>query len=181
VRRRLIQCAVSALAIISIPGAAGSTVSLTPLCELQARAAIGNHSKVRVPGTYLAGLEGDYLVDARCSQNSTRVEFALTDHRNWNKLQSMISRPYGTAHISGDGEPVMVIFEGEFYGPPLPDANLPEEIRKNYHPGWDSNSTTKLVVQSIQSVEDVPADNPCAPPKAHPTQWPCFQHHPQQH
>jgi hypothetical protein len=39
-------------------------------------------------------------------------------------------------HVSGDGDAVLVVFEGEFYGPRVPDPNLPDAIRKNYHPAW---------------------------------------------
>lgn len=54
------------------------------------------------------------------------------------------------------------MFEGEFYGPGLPDPNLPEAIKKSYQPGWGHLGAfrTKLVVQAIQSVEPVPADHP---------------------
>jgi hypothetical protein len=70
-----------------------------------------------------------------------------------------------------------VVFEGEFYGPQVPDPKLPEAIRKNYHPGWDhmNASMTKMVVHTIQSVEPLPSDHPCASPKSDPNQWPCFQ------
>jgi hypothetical protein len=85
-------------------------------------------------------------------------------------------------HVSGDGDAVLVVFEGEFYGPQVPDPKLPEALRKNYHPGWDHNnvSMTKLVVHAIQSVEPLPADHPCAPPKTDPNLWPCFQNPVQQ-
>jgi hypothetical protein len=38
-------------------------------------------------------------------------------------------------HVSGDGDPALVVFEGEFYGPRVSDPKLPEAIRKNYRPG----------------------------------------------
>jgi hypothetical protein len=65
--------------------------------------------------------------------------------------------------LSNPSNRVVVIFEGEFYGPPVPDPKLPPAILKNYHPGWDYNSKTKLVVHAIQSVKPAP---PSSPPDA---------------
>jgi hypothetical protein len=86
-------------------------------------------------------------------------------------------------HVSGDGDAVLVVFEGEFYGPRVPDPNLPDAIRKNYHPAWGpyNNGMTKLVVHAIQNVKALPANHPCAPPKSDPRQWPCFQRDPVPH
>jgi len=150
--------------------AAHPPLSVTSLCELQTKVAEGDHENVRVEGVFLPGLETQGgLVNAGCSGRSTRVELALKTHKNWRKLQQM----------SDKRDELLVVFEGEFYGPPEPDPNLPEAIRKNYHPGWDYNSMTKLVVQAIQSVEPLPANHPCA---SSPTQkWPCFQHDPASH
>jgi len=161
---------------IMAQSASGS--QLAALCELQAKMAQGESRNVRVEGVHLAGLEGEYLVDAGCSSSTTMIEFELKTRRNWKKLERLVNKPYEKRQVLGGGEPVLVIFEGVFYGPPVPDPKLPEAIRKIYHPGWDSNSTTKLVVDAILSVKPLPADNPCAPPKSSPTQWPCFQHAP---
>ena len=61
---------------------------------------------------------------------------------------------------SATATPVLVIFEGEFYGPQLPNPKLPEAIRKIYHPAWDNhNSMTKLIVFAIQSVKPL-SDHP---------------------
>lgn len=88
----------------------------------------------------------------------------------------MSNKTNAQKHASGDSDAVLIVFEGEFYGPRVPDPKLPEAIRKNYHPAWDNNnSMTKLVVHAIQSVEALPADHPCAPPKSNPNQWPYFQ------
>jgi hypothetical protein len=154
---------------------AGSQVA--PLCELQTSVAQGEHRTVRVEGVYLAGLEGQYLVTAGCSGRSTDVEFDLKSHRLRRRLVKMSNRSNTLKHVYGDGDAVLVVFEGEFYGPQVPDPKLPEGIRKSYHPGWDHNnaSMTKLVVHAIRSVEALPADHPCAPPKPDPRQWPCFQ------
>jgi hypothetical protein len=157
-----------------------SGLQLDPLCELQMKVAQGEHRTVRVEGVYLSGLEGQYLVAAGCSGRSTAIEFDLKSHRLWNRLVQISNKTNARKHVSGDGDAVLVIFEGEFYGPRVPDPNLPEAIRKNYHPAWDHNnaSMTKLVVHAIQSAEALPANHPCAPPQSDPTQWPCFQHDP---
>jgi hypothetical protein len=150
---------------------------VSPLCELQVKVAQGEHRTVRVTAVYEAGLEGQYLVDPGCSGRSTDIEFALKSHHLWKQLVQMSNKSNDRRRASGDSDPVLVLFEGEFYGPPVPDPKLPEEIRKNYHPGWDNkNSMTKLVVRTIQSVQALPPNHPCAPPKSDPNQRPCFQH-----
>jgi hypothetical protein len=154
-----------------------SALQLTSLCELQKEVAQGEHRTVRVEGVYLAGLEGQYLVTAGCSGRSTDIEFELKSHRLWKQFVQMSNETSTRKGVSGDNDAVLVVFEGEFYGPRAPDPKLPEAIRKNYHPGWDHNnaSMTKLVVHAIQSVKPLPVDHPCAPPKSDPHQWPCFQ------
>jgi hypothetical protein len=149
---------------------------LVPLCELQFQVAEGEHRPVRVEGVYLAGLEGAYLVTSGCSDRSTDIEFELQSHWLWKRLVQMSNKTNTERHVAGDGDAVLVTFEGEFYGPRVPDPKLPEAIRRNYHPGWDHNnaSMTKLAVHAILSVESLPADHPCAPPKSDPRQWPCF-------
>ncbi len=150
---------------------------LVPLCELQTRTAQGEHRIVRVEGVYLSGLEGQYLVTSGCAGRSSSIEFDLKTHRLWKELVRLSNLTNEEKHVSGDGDPVLVVFEGEFYGPQVPDQKLPEALRKNYHPGWDhmNASMTKIVVHSILSVKPLPANHPCAPPKSDPQQWPCFQ------
>ena len=150
---------------------------LAPLCELQTKVAQGESRTVRVEGVYLAGLEGQYLVASGCSGRSTSIEFELKSHRLWKRLVQLSNRTNTEKNVSGSGDPVLVVFEGEFYGPRVPNPKLPEAIRKNYHPGWDHNNAamTKLLGNAILSVEALPADHPCAPPKSDPRQWPCFQ------
>jgi hypothetical protein len=154
-----------------------SALQLTSLCELQTQVAQGEHRTVRVEGVYLSGLEGQYLVTAGCSGRSTSIEFELKSHRLWKQLVRMSNKTDARKQVYGDGDPVLVIFAGEFYGPQVPDPKLPEAIRKNYRPGWDHNnaSMTKLVVHAIKSVKPLPVDHPCTPPKSGPHQWPCFQ------
>lgn len=151
-------------------------LQFAPLCELQTSVAQGEHRAVRVEGVYLSGLEAQFLVNAGCSGRSTRIEFDLKTHKYWNRLVRLTNKPYRRSHAVGDTDPVLVVFEGEFYGPPMPDPKLPEAIRRVYHPGWDNNSMTKLVVHSIVRVNTLPADHPCAPLKTNPTRGsPCFQ------
>lgn len=135
-------------------------LQLTPLCELQTSVAQGEHRTVRVEGVYVAGLEGQYLEASDCSGRSTDIEFALKSHRLWKRLVQISNKSNTARRTSGDSDPVLVVLEGEFYGP-RPDPALPEAIRKNYHPAWGNhNSMTKLIVHAIQSVEPLPADRP---------------------
>jgi hypothetical protein len=152
----------------------------SPLCKLQEDVAQGEHHTVRVEGVYLAGLEGQYLVAAGCSGRSTDVEFALKSHRLWKRLVKISNQSNERKHVSGDSDPVLVVFEGEFYGPLVPDPKLPEAMRKNYHPRWDPQnaSMTKLVVHAIDRVDPLPPDHPCAPQKTLSNKWPCFQQAP---
>jgi hypothetical protein len=160
-----------------------SSSQFSLLCELQTGTAQGEHRPVRVEGVYLSGLEGQYLVTSGCSGRSTSIEFDLKSRRLWKQLVEMSNRTNTKKHVSGDGDAVLVVFDGEFYGPQAPDPKLPEAIRKIYHPGWDNNeSMTKLVVHTIQSVEPLPADHPCATSKSDPSKkWPCWQHDPLSH
>ena len=152
-----------------------SAFQRVPLCDLQTNVPQGEQRTVRVEGVYLSGLEGQYLVTSGCSGRSTLIEFKLKTHRHWKQLVRLSNQTNRTKHVSGDGDPVLVVFEGEFYGPRIPDLKLPEAFRKNYHPGWDHSSMTKLVVHAIQSVEPLPSDHPCAASKSDPHRWPCFQ------
>jgi hypothetical protein len=156
---------------------------LSSLCDLQSKAIQGEHHEVRVEGVFLAGLEGEEFVDSRCSGTSTMIDLDLRSNHNRNALWRMVYRSYKgkRKNVRGGGQPVFVIFDGEFFGPPVPDPKLPPAILKVYHPGWDNNSMTKLDVYVIESVKPVPRNDPCAPTKANPTQWPCFQHNPESH
>jgi len=156
---------------------AQSDLPVSSLCELQTKAAQGEHRTVRVEGVYLTGLEAQYLVTSGCGGRSTSIDFELTTHRLWKQLVRLSNQTNTQKHVTGDGDPVLVVFEGEFYGPQAPDPKLPEAIRKNYHPGWDhmNASMTKMVVHAILSVKALPPDHPCAPPKSDPHQWPCWQ------
>ena len=161
----------------SVLAQSSSDSQIVPLCELQMKLAQGERRNIQVEGVYLSGLEGQYLVTSGCSGRSTWIEFELRTHRLWKQLVRLSNRTNSKRHVSGDGDSVLVVFQGEFYGPRVPDPKLPEAFRKNYHPGWDpmQASMTKMVVYAIRRVQPLPADHPCAPPKSDPHQWPCFQ------
>jgi hypothetical protein len=109
---------------------------------------------VLVSGILGAGLDHGTLEDAECPSESTWVELALDSQQNKEKLRKLLDR----------SRRAYVVVEDEFYGPPLPDAKLPEAIRKSYHPGWGNLAAfkTKLVVSSIRDVKPSPAERPVA-------------------
>jgi hypothetical protein len=150
-------------------------LSKTNLCDLQLSLSEGQQRPVRVEGIYLAGMEGEYLVDPNCSRRSTAVEFQLSSRHLQKRLNHLVDKTNSRKHVRGDGDPVLVVFTGQFYGPQVPDPHLPEQIRKNYHPGWDpmDNATTKLVVRSIESVKALATGHPCA--RREDNLWPCWQ------
>jgi hypothetical protein len=160
-----------AICIVAQGGFAQTQLPVSSLCDLQAQTSEGEHRSVRVQGIFLAGIEGDYFIQAGCSEHTTYVELRIEDHRSVEKLTQLDSRPFkGTRRI---GYPVLVTFDGEFYGARARDPQLP-----GYRAGWDPHgiSMTKLVAFSIESVDPLPPHHPCAAPKSNPTDTPCFQH-----
>jgi hypothetical protein len=165
------------LYLVVVETAAQGQLATSSLCDLQVQLTQGEHRPVRVEGVYLAGLEGQLLVVEGCCGRNTAVEFDLKSHRLWKRHVRLSNKTNAQKHVSGDGDPVLVVFEGEFYGPRAPDPKLPEEIRKVYHPAWDNQaSMTKLVVHSILSIKTLPVNDPCAPTKS--DKWPCYQRDP---
>lgn len=120
-----------------------------PLCGLETKAIEGSHTNVIVSGTYRGGM-GDSgpamgtLSDSACPEETAWIEIALKSSTNRKKLNAILSKSDG-AHV---------VFEGELYGPPVPDPKLPEVLRKNSHPGWGHLGAfkTKLVVYAIRDV-----------------------------
>jgi hypothetical protein len=108
---------------------------------------------VIVSGIYRGGL-GDSgpamgtLSDPACPEETAWVEIMLKSSTNRNQLNTVLSKSDG-AHV---------VFEGEFYGPPVPDPKLPEAMRKNSHPGWGHLGAfkTKLVVRVIRDAKAAP-------------------------
>lgn len=131
---------------------AAPTLEKVPLCDLQRTAKQGEQRSVRVEGIYSDGFEMGVLTDAACPSERTWVELDLQSTVNKEMLRSMLDTAVKAE----------VVFDGEFYGPGVPDPKLPEAIRKSYQPGWGHLGAfkTKLVVHAIQSVESVPADHP---------------------
>ncbi|HKW57976.1 MAG TPA: hypothetical protein VJN42_11530 [Candidatus Acidoferrum sp.] len=121
---------------------------ITSLCVLQEKVAEGKHETVRVSGIYGPGLDRTVMEDAECPSESTWVELALRSQQDKEKLRKLLD----------SSRRAYVVVEGEFYGPPLPDAKLPEAVRKDYHPGWGHLAAfkTKLVVHAIRDVKPVP-------------------------
>ena len=144
--KRLVLVALLPLSVFALPQHNQESL---PLCGLQEKVAEGGHMKVRVSGVYSSGLEMGILEDAACPDRSTWVELALSSDRNKKKLKSLLDGP-GKAYV---------VFEGELYGPPAPDAKLPVAIRNVYHPGWGHLGAfkTKLVVHIIREVTVAPA------------------------
>ncbi len=131
---------------------AAPTPDKVPLCDLQQTAKQGEQRFVQVGGIYSDGFEMGVLTDTACPSQHTWVELDLKSTTNREMLRSMLD-------TAGQAD---VMFEGEFYGPGIPDPKLPEAIRKSYQPGWGHLGAfrTKLVVHAIQSVKGVPADHP---------------------
>ena len=123
---------------------AAPTPRKAPLCDLERATKQGEHRPVQVSGIYSAGFEAGVLTDAACPSQYTWVELALKSTANKEKLRSMLDK----------ADKAEVVFEGEFFGSPVPDPKLPEGIRKQYHPGWGHLGAfkTKLIVHKIRRV-----------------------------
>jgi hypothetical protein len=133
-----------------------SKQEIKTLCDLQSSIDQGEHVNVLVSGTYVSGYENSSLHDPACPNGDTWVDFALQSKQNDKELDNILGRSQGL------GGQAYVIFEGEFYGPPVPDPKLPEAIRKSYHPGWGhlAGFRTQLVVHVIRDVRALPTTKP---------------------
>lgn len=103
-------------------------------------------------GILSAGLDQGILSDATCTE-TTWVELTLENTRNRKKLAAILDH---SKHYEA-----YVVFEGELYGPPVPDPKLPAAIRKSYHPWWGHLNCcrTKIVVRAILDVAPVRQGN----------------------
>ena len=128
---------------------AQSKPSRASLCDLQEKIKQGEHVAAEVAGMYYSGLDMGPLDDAACPTQATWVELGLSSNVNKEKLRKLLDRA-GRAYV---------VLQGEFYGPGMPDVRLPENIKRNYHPGWGHNGAfrTKLVVHYIVGVGPAPA------------------------
>lgn len=141
------------ICLVARQSAAQSRLPGVSLCDLQTRVAQGERWNIQVEGVYLNGSNAHYLVAPVCSGLGTRIEFELKTHRRWNRL----------VRKSRNSRQTLVVFDGEFYGPPISNPKQPEATQ------------TRMVVYSILSVKALPKHNPCASPKYDRTQFPCFQ------
>lgn len=129
---------------------AQSELHMSSLCSIEKSAREGSRNTVRVSGVFSDGFELGVLTDpAGSAQVGTWVELSLRLQHNKQKLRRQIEQ----------SRSAVVVFVGEFYGPPVPGSRLPEAIRKDYHPGWGHLGAfrTKLVVTAIESVQPAPA------------------------
>ena len=135
--------------VLSAVASVGQSASDGSLCMLQQKATEGEHMHVRVAGVLGGGLDQGILTDVACPE-TTWVELALESKRNRKKLVAILDH---SEHYEA-----YVVFEGELYGPALPDPKLPEAIRKSYHPWWGHLNCcrTKLVVSEILAVSPTP-------------------------
>ena len=121
----------------------------TSLCRLQETVSPGTHIHVRVSGIYSAGPENSTLDDPTCTftpYKSTWVDFELKQKRNDKKFRELLKH----------SKDVYLESEGEFYGPPLPDKNLPEALQKEPRWGHLGCCRTKLIIHVIWNVKSAP-------------------------
>ena len=129
-----------------------SKPALASLCSL-GKVTEGEHVSVTVSGVYEGGL-GDSgpaagtLDDSACPEKIAWIEIELQTPNNRKKLSEILDKS-GRAYV---------VFEGDFYGPPVPDPKLPDGIRKYSHPGWGHLGAfkTKFVVHAIRDVAVAP-------------------------
>jgi hypothetical protein len=154
-----VLCTIGTLTICLVAGTCfgQSKQSHTSLCSLQGKVAEGDQISVKVSGVYEGGLGESGLAmglleDSSCPDQNAWVEIVLQSKVNRKKLISLLDR----------SDRAYVVFEGDLYGPPLPDPKLPDAIRKVYHPGWGHLGAfrTKLIVHVIRYAAAVPSARP---------------------
>jgi hypothetical protein len=153
--RLRITCGTTIICLIGSVSTVQSKQKMSSLCNLQQKAVPGEHMSVQISGVYTQGLENSLLDDPTCPvtpYQSTWVELALQSKRNQKKLKEVLDK-------SGRAS---VVFEGEFYGSPLPDPKLPDIVQKDFPPHWGHLGCcrTKLVVHLIREVSVAPSSNP---------------------
>ena len=144
--------------IICLTAALRSAITgprMSSLCNLQKTVAAGEHSIVRISGIYTKRLETSELDDPACAvvpYGSTWVELSLESQQNQKKLSQLLEK-------SGRAS---VVFDGEFYGSPLPDPKLPSGLQNGFPPHWGHLNCclTKIVVHAIREVTSAPPEKP---------------------
>jgi hypothetical protein len=114
------------------------------VCNLP-KLAPGAHRSVRIAATAESGTDMGVLTDASCpSVQPTWFELSLKSERNRNKLRNEIEKSGKAA----------VVVSGELYGPPQPDAKLPQALRSSDNQGWGHLGAfpMKVVVFRIEAV-----------------------------
>ena len=151
---KLIPCLVCLLIGVSTQVSSDESALKVSLCKLQRGAKQGEQRSVQVDGTYYTGFEGSVLTNRACPSQSTWVKWDLRSTANEESLRAILD---STRRANDDSRAAHadVVVEGDFLGPPLPSPDLPEAIRKSYHPGWGHNGAfnTQLVVHVIRSVK----------------------------
>jgi hypothetical protein len=144
---------IAAITIFLIGGTSFARITQeAALCGLQEKMPQGQHVHVRISGVYSARPENSTLDNPACPvtpYQSTWVEFDLTTKHNDKKLRKLLEHS-GRVYLDA---------EGEFYGPPLPDPNLPLTLQNGFAPHWGHLGCcrTKLVVHAIRDVKAISA------------------------
>ena len=108
-----------------VPSVGGESNPAHSLCAIQRAIAPDGQIPATVAGKYELGLAQGVLSDSNCPLEQTWVEFQLTLTKNEEQLRSLLKK-YRAANV---------VFEGTFFGPPLPDERLPTALREAEHPG----------------------------------------------
>ena len=104
----------------------------------------GAHRKIVVSGIYFEGLEDRSLSNPKCAETAW-VDIHLRSQSNRKHLEKLLAES-SRAYVS---------FEGELYGPPIPNAD-----NKEFVLAWARGNRMKLVVWGIKSAGAVPKDVP---------------------
>ena len=157
-RLPIIFCSIGLLLVYLAAGTClgQSKQAQTTLCGLQGKVTEGEHKSIKVSGVYQGGLGATgpamgVLEESSCPDQNAWVEIALKTNMNRKKLSELLDR----------ANRAYVVFEGDLYGPPLPDPKLPENLRKISRPGWGHLGAfkTKLVVHTIRYVAPAPTQD----------------------
>jgi hypothetical protein len=104
--RRLLKLGTITICFVGWTCLAQTAGKILSLCSLQAKAAQGEHIKVRVWGVLSVGPENSTLNDPACSvspYSSTWVEFDLRSKSNEKKLKDLLDRSQ-QVYLTSEGE-----------------------------------------------------------------------------
>jgi len=138
--------------------AARDEIAIRSICVITKEASAGTHQHLIVRGIFVVGPETSIIYENECpvSDSLVWVEFKL----NPAHLKSAPVTKFDRL-IAKDGR-AAVEFEGDFYGPPTPDPDVPEVIQRNFELGWGhlSQYRTQMIVSRIRATTEVPASLP---------------------